>query len=243
MQSTLRHSSSSSKKRPDATPTITLEVVSPPSKRLKPNPHHKPATHEGQGIYLTLLQNMPCTEDSIAIARLVSPGGKEGYYKPLVDFLKSNPDAALDRFCLMAILSRRDPTNGEGLIPQTPESVYPSRCMVFVKDEATSTEEFLTKFSSEFTDWANEKTNTSYIGTHNLFRVAPSETPPMPVHHYLRIKDTLLLLKKIYGTVEEVTKADIEADETLLENFFGTSKLGQEILHPLSEVQWQNLNL
>lgn len=236
---------SSSKKRPDETPTITLEVVSPPSKKLKPNKNPKPANHELKGYFMTYFETMPCTEDSIGFARLVTPGGKEGYYKPINDLLRSNPDEALDRFGIMAILSRRDFTvkGVDAVIPQAPDSVYPSRCLVFVKDEDTSIEDFLTKFASDFTDWANEKTNTSYTGTHNLFRVAPSETPPMPVHHYLRIKDTLLLLKKIYGTVEGVTKADIESDETLLENFFGTFKLGQEILNPLSEAQWQNLYL
>ena len=119
------------------------------------------------------------------------------------------------------------------MMPQEPGSPYPQRILIFVKDEGVSAKDFLTKFSDDLTQWANESSNTAYTGSNNLFHLFPSDDTSKPVNYYLRTKDTLLLLKKVYGTVEGITKSDIEQDHTVLENFFGSSKRGQEILGDL----------
>ena len=252
MKSTTTSSSANKKRGPDKKediPTLTLEVVPPkpsprpPHKKLKPNNH--PTIASGNRQYLTGVIPLACLEQGIAIAYLEGYRGKAGYVKAIADFLHTDPQTVLDMFCLMAILPRRDPTrlSQDVMMPQEPGSQYPQRILIFVKDEEVSAKDFLTKFAHDLTQWANESSNTAYTGSNNLFRLFPSDDTQKPVNYYLRTKDTLLLLKKVYGTVEGITKSDIEHDHTVLENFFGTAKLGQEILGTLSEVQWANLNL
>ena len=193
--------------------------------------------------FSTALRLLPCLEDSIFVAHLLRPNGDHAYMKPFRDMVNERPFKALDEFHIIALPYLRDPAHPEKNLswPQSPTSTFGRLGIVCFRDNEESTDEFGNSFASKLMQYAND--SDEFTGTRNKFiyeKNRGASLNPHPVNYYIRDRDTLLLLKKVYGG-EGITKAELANDHDLLVKFFGDVKTGHKFLDPLDEEQWKNL--
>lgn len=195
----------------------------------------------GKRMYLTFVILLPCLEDNIVIIDPINPQtGNQAWMQPFIQIIQQDPLAALD-FHIISVCSRRDPEVPEldMPLPKNPGSPYPKRAVILFNDPNVSVDQFLMDFCLRWSHRAN--TERIYTGDRNQFVYKPHPGKPYPVNHYLRNRDTILLLKKVYGT-EGVTKSDVESDEDVLIKFFGDVDTGRQLLSNLTEDQWENIS-
>ena len=193
--------------------------------------------------YNTIVEVLPCKEDSVFLVDLEKPNGDAAFMKPWKELLNNNPYEALDNFHMIGMPARRDPADLDKNLPlpQGPESNFARYGIACWREENESTVEFGDSLAVKFTDYANR--SEDFIGTKNKFINHHNDEPLTfkPMNYFLRDRDTLLLLKKIYGG-ETVTKADIENENDILIKFFGDVQKGVHLLAPLTEDQWHHLS-
>ena len=229
---------------------VIVDTSSPISKKkTKPNITGLKSTSQslfGRKSYSTYLKVLLCKEENVWIADLSKPDDRQAYSAPYKNMLTDDPHKALDHFHIIGIAARRDPsTNPKDLpLPQGPDSNYGRTSIVCFRDTNETIEEFGDSLAAKLTSYAN--TSEAFIGTRNHFIYHHDKNQSTelahPVNYYLRNRDTLLLLKKVYGS-EGITKSEIIEDHDILIKFFGEVQTGIDFLGPLSEDQWQNIEL
>ena len=70
-----------------------------------------------------------------------------------------------------------------------------------------------------------------------MFRKAHTDDPK-PVNWYLSDNDTIVILKQIYS---DSTKSELEEDEGIMTQFFGTVEQRRSVLGAHSESTWTNM--
>lgn len=231
----------------DVTPPRTAKASKNPKKKLKPrNLSQSVPTYSGGGgkQYITEVIVLSLFIPGLWLVLPEQPGNVAAYMQPFVTLVQNMPEIALDDFHIIGIYERLDRTDPELNLPmkQKPGVDWPWKVLAFFRNGEETVEEFAKFICNKLTLWAN--TSDDWKGSNNLFIYRKSSQVgylvPRPVNYYIRMRDTLLLLKKVYGG-QGVTKADIEQDEDVLTQFFGTVDKGRRVLGQLNEIQWQHL--
>mmetsp|Transcript_22019 Transcript_22019/g.47867 ORF Transcript_22019/g.47867 Transcript_22019/m.47867 type:complete len:269 (-) Transcript_22019:158-964(-) len=228
--------------------TIMLEIVRPTSnKKLKPNVaglKSTPPAPIGKRTYNTFVNILNCKEVSVFLIDLNKPDGDQAYEAPYKAMLNTQPYVALDEYHIIGMAARRNSSypDKDLPLPQGRDSMYGRYCLVCFRDGDETVEEFGNSLAAKLTNYANS--SEAFIGSKNhfIYHQDNNQTTAsaQPVNYYLRTKDTLLLLKKVYGS-EGITKTEIIEDYDVLDKFFGEVQKGIDLLKPLSEDQWQHL--
>lgn len=213
----------------------------PPSKKLKPLDikHCVPTLTTSNKIYFTFLHLLALQVDEFFLVFLCKPDGTASYFKIWEMLVQSNPTVALDDFHITGIFERCLPGDPHQFLPQFPGCEYSWKAIAFFRDTNETVDAFLSWITKKMTNYCNESPDCKGSSNVVMYREDQQEfLTPQPVINYIRVRDTLLLLKKLYGTY---TKAEIETDEEILIKFFGTTERGHQILAPLTEDQWKHL--
>lgn len=188
---------------------------------------------------------LPCKESGVKLMKVVnSYNGKSIFMQPLLSTFRDTPEILQDSMGVFAICDERDIHHPELNMPLLQDgSTFPYKLLLCACDENITDDEFGNTFAPALQTYINE--NPRYHGTDNhvVYRQPTVLTAAgkQPVRHWLKDRDMLLLLKKMYGWTSEVTLNDILADEELLGVFFATPDEGRAFLGRLSEEQWQSL--
>jgi len=159
---------------------------------------------------------------------------EEGYLAPVIRDFSLFPIKTGEKLVSLCICMRRnhtDPKSDRGL-PSKAGSPFPWRCFVGLNTKdwtLTCQGDFV---ASVLTDEANK--NPEFLGNNNLFVFSTDKThdPPEPVNYYLRDKDTVLVLSKVYTGF---TKYELENDSDIMTEFFASLENGQRILANYTE--------
>ena len=87
-----------------------------------------------------------------------------------------------------------------------------------------------------------KKPNSGYLGNKNLFVYQSISCDSKPEREYILTKDSINLLKVIYGATG-LSREDIMKDAEVLECFFGSVAKTKQILDPSTETHWQHSTL
>lgn len=191
--------------------------------------------------YINILMTMVT---DFFLVLLTKPDGSIGYMNPFVKIIKTEPERALDEFHIIGLFERLDRTDPEMnlAMPQEPGSIYSQKVVAFFTETDQTVQAFAKWLAAQLTLWAN--TSDEWFGTNNIFiyrqNLQGEFLQPRPVNYYIRVRDTLLLLRKVYGG-KTIEKTDIEQDEEILTQYFGTVEKGRNILGQLDELQWKQL--
>lgn len=196
----------------------------------------------GMGAFRFMVEVFPCHCVSIFLVQLVKMNGEACYIKFILDFLEAYPDACKEMFRVFGIVTRRDPsTDADVAMPQKKGSPYARRCLVIYAQPNETRSAVGQWLASNLTTFANQ--SPDFIGTNNKFiyrECNPAGEPNKPVCHWIRYKDCLVLLKKVWGS-GGVHLSEVMAEEDAMVEFFGTVENGQRFLANFTEDEWQHL--
>jgi len=162
---------------------------------------------------------------------------EEGYLAPVIKDFALSPIKIGEKLMSMCICNRRNHMNPESNrgLPSKAGSPFPWRCFVGLNTKDWTLTRQGDCVASVLTDEAN--TNPEFLGNNNLFVFSTDEThnPPEPVNYYIRDKDTVLVLSKIYTGF---TKYELENDSDVMTEFFGSLENGRRILADYTEEEY-----
>lgn len=167
------------------------------------------------------------------------------FMKPISEDFDNTPSALLDLVGVVAICDLRDyvhPELNNALLQEG--TTYPFKMFVCACGEDETDEEFGRSFAAAMQSYLARLPGARYGPGIRLIYRQPQvflQAGPQPVRHWLRDRDMLLLLKKIYGWSPNTTLEDVMAEEEVITEFFDSVEEGQAFLGRLNEEQWQSL--
>ena len=191
------------------------------------------------------VQILPSKETGVKFMKIINAqSGRPLFMQPLLTCFRDTPEVLQDLMNVTAITDERDIYHPELNMPLMQEgTTYPVKIVICACADSMPDEEFGHFFAAALQTFMNS--NPRYHGTanHVVYRqpAALTAAGKQPVRHWLKDRDMLLLLKKVYGWNARVTLDDIMEDEELLEVFFHAPEEGRAFLGRLSEEQWQYL--
>jgi hypothetical protein len=196
----------------------------------------------GLSSYKFKVEVFPCLCDVIFIVQLVKLNGQACYFKFVQDYLEENPHGAHDLLRTFGIVTRRDPSSdADSAMPQKKGSPYPRRCLLCYAEPNESRSEFGHWIAGQLTAFANQ--SPDFIGTNNRFEYRECNTsgePDKPICHWIRYKDALMVLKKVWGS-GGVHLSDVMNEPDAMVEFFGSVENGQRFLSNFTEDEWDHL--
>ena len=145
-----------------------------------------------------------------------------------------------DAWHVKAFLFRRDPlVEGNQYLPNREGSNFGWDVMVSMRGEDDTPTSLGTQLAEELTAFAANvpdfRTPPAFNFRHDL-----TTNPPRPLNYYLCDGDCLSLLKRLYAQDNE--KDSIMENEELMTSYFGSIELGQQLLRPLSDAVWKDVD-
>jgi hypothetical protein len=114
---------------------------------------------------------------------------------------------------------------------------YDWDCMLSVGEDDASTEKIGKKIAREFTKFSKDK-KLSGMKDAERFAFRKVHTTPLPLNNFLLDEACIRLLRSMTSTV---TLDEVNKEEELLTDFFGTVNKGCKSLYNLDEDDWEDL--
>lgn len=190
------------------------------------------------------VNSYPCREGGIKIYRLYNHVGKPAYMMGFHNILRDQPEYLNDHCDIIWVGDLRDwmhEATNEPLMQD--DGPWPVKGFVCACEEGTSDEEAGVRFAHQLEEVMNDSPQFRGDRNHVVYRRVPSmeAAGPQPVRHWLRDRDMLVMLKKMYGWDPHTTLEDIMGADEILEKFFHSAESGRTFLGRMEETQWQNI--
>ena len=198
----------------------------------------EPGFNKKKEPWKTYVHSHPCSEPTVFIVSLKNKDHTPAFFKPIKEGIDNDPDYMLQKLGVIGYVVLRDQTDHNANEALTHNN-YPVKGLLYAVDPNVSEDEAKNEIANDLAAFANS--DPQFIGTHNQYEVQDVEEEKLPVNYIIRDRDTLKLLKKIYGR-KGVKKSDIEEDTDLLIRFFGSVKEGHHYLSILTDTQWEFLD-
>lgn len=178
-----------------------------------------------------------CPEVVVSVCSRMSDHNVAAFIKPMVDSYARDIEVGgptPSSFDVQYICSRKG-SSGNTARKVSPDANYEWEALItLVDDEAVTAKDVGENLAEKFSSFESEKYESQ-----GFQYVAPSEAEcGKPLNHYLLDWDCVVLLRHVYS---EASKYDLLNDIDIIEMFFGSKSVGEQVLMNISDFKWNSI--